>query len=417
MTVQVDRVSPRRQIGNRMVVLAAALVFAALHVYGVGVLRLYGFNIAPWDLSFFVILLLWLFCLARVRYVRLNAHVLVGLFFATLFTIWIGIEALRSPMPDRGFTLFLQQLRNVGIFLVVATLMSHEALLQLNRVVFRVGFVIAAVALILFGNAMVHRTVILATPSLWRPEPQIGYLVDQGGVIRLIGLARDPNFYSLWMAPLLLAGLTLRQSPEKWVGSLFMGLSIVFAMSRTFILVFVISTIFLFFCTWKVSGRGGLRPYFSAILSSLIVICISGSLLARFADISVWDVIRRRYQLIFEAPRWIVWERLLAYLPDNVLFGIGSRGVQVALGGMYSHNSYLDLIIETGVVGFAIWAALTLVVTVDAIRVASYALAIPWVHAWFIMLGMFFAFSLVYNPFYWIIAGIILSLATNCDRE
>jgi len=103
------------------------------------------------------------------------------------------------------------------------------------------------------------------------------------------------------------------------------------------------------------------------------------------------------------------WSYLLGLIVDRPVLGYGLRTAE-HMFGRYSHSSYLDVLFETGLIGFALWLGFAMVVLKrGASRSQREFDMLPWFHVWLLTLLMFFDFSLLYNPFSWIVAGVLLA--------
>jgi len=381
------------------------VLFISFHMYGVGVIEFFGLSIAPWDWTVLGLVFLWVILLPY-RPLRIRRNFVPALILALFFTLLLAISAFRSPQPERALTMILLQLRNLVLLLFIGTWFSDVNMLgSLNRKLFWIGGIIASFAVLMYVSALTRYSEILSNPSQWKPG--IGYILDQGGVLRLIGFARDPNFYSLWVAPSFLAGLSLTFSPLRLVMMIIIiGISLVLAMSRGFALAFSISTVILIVALLAIRRRSVYvkRLVGAATISAIIAIALTSVIGYDFSS-----MLEKRIELISQSPRYAMWHQILGEMSEtrNPLIGAGLRGAEEILKGAYSHNSYLDVLFETGLVGFLIWIFLISYTTMCALKRIKYQEWLPWIHSWFILLVMFVFFSLVYHPFTWLLIGIL----------
>ena len=384
--------------------LMVLMLLVSFHLYGVGVLKFYGLSIAPWDWAI-VVLVFLMASVPVLRTVRIRSSFTPVLFLAFLFTTWMGVSAFFSPQPDRALTMLLLQVRNLVLLLVIGTLFSNITSVELlNRKLLWVGTLIAGLALLMYISAWFRYSEIISSRELWKPG--IGYELDQGGVLRLIGFAGDPNFYSLWIALPFFVGFTRRFSLQNLFAVIVIGLSVALAMSRGFALAFLISVVLLFFAQLITRARS--MGYIKKLLVGMVIVTIGmvGLYFVASYDLSQFA---QRVELVSKTPRWAMWEQLCEGLTEkwNAIVGTGLRGTEEALEGGYSHNSYLDVIFETGLIGFAVWSSIIVYVTIFALERTKELQWLPWVHTWLVILVMFGFFSLVYNPFPWLLAGVL----------
>ena len=380
------------------------VLFVSFHTYGVGTIELFNLSIAPWDwvilgLSFIYIILV----LYKTFYIRKS--LVITIIFALLFAFSLCLSAFFSPQPERALTMILLQIRNVMLLLVIGTLFSRaDTIESINKKIFWTGGIIASLAVLMYLSALSHYSEILPDPSRWKPG--VNYILDQGGVLRLVGLSKDPNFYSLWMAPSFLAGLSLPFSLPRLVMMIVLGLSLALTFSRGFTLALFISSVILTIFILLIKKRlVYVKRLFSVItIFTVIAVCLASVMGYDF--LSKWE---KRLELARQAPRYAMWQHILDEMAEtwNPLIGAGLRAAEETLEGMYSHNSYLDTLFETGLIGFLVWVSLIIYVTLCALRRIKYPEWLPWVHTWLILVVMFAFFSLVYHPFPWLMAGIL----------
>lgn len=202
------------------------------------------------------------------------------------------------------------------------------------------------------------------------------------------------------------------------LGILMVGLSCILAMSRGFILAFVVSTVLLL-STIKILRKKGYQACSRYIARTVVILSLAAivAMLLQLFGFDLWGFFSKRIELATQTPRFAMWSHLISGMKENwnPLFGAGLRGAQETLGGLYSHNSYFDVLYETGLPGFALWLSTLGYVTVIALGRIRNVQLLPWIQTWLVLLVMFGAFSLVYNPFPWLIAGVLCASPLKCE--
>lgn len=327
---------------------------------------------------------------------------------ALLFAIWVGIQAFRSPQPVRGLTMLLITLRDIGLLFIIATAVAQtESLRQMNRALFVFGTIFATISIVLFFVMTRQRELILADPRLWKPA--IGYEVGPKA-IRLMGLSGDSNFYSLWLFPSFACGLSVKMRPTwlKWAGIGVIGLSLFLALSRTFAIAFVTSSVFVvFLIVANPRIRKSQWPYAKSLIAGIFVAGAAALIWSHYRWNAFQSLSSRFEDLSSGHHRFEYWSLLLQKGTGNLFLGGGLRSAETLLEGMYSHNSYLDMLIETGLFGLLVWGALIFLVTKRGIKQLRHVEFAPWIHSWFLLMIMLLSFSLVYNPFFWMLAAVV----------
>jgi hypothetical protein len=391
---------------KRIFFFSVLALLITMHLSGLSFLYIGGsIKLAPWDILTVLIFGVWLLGLSRGR-ITISRNFLLSILFVFLFTVWIGVEAFRSPDPIRGFTMFLIMVRNFILFVVIGSLAGQmNTLAPLHRTLFLTSGAIAFISLFLFISSSKNFVSIVLDPLQWRPG--IGYVLDQGGILRLVGFAEDPNFYSIYAVLALFLGFSLNKCRFKWLGISLIGLSLILANSRSFFLVFSFSLVTLMLFT-LIKREKALWTYTRTVCISLLIVAGSGAIWSYFQG-DLLEKVLRRFSIMRQSGRFDMWQSLMTDGFDDIWLGTGLRGAEVLLNGMYSHNSYLDLLVETGLVGFSLWMCFVCFITIKGAGKINKLEMIPWFHIWILLLPMMFAFSFLYNPFFWMIAAIVSS--------
>ena len=381
------------------------LLFISFHLYGIGVIEMGDLSIAIWDVLIIIFFITYIIINKLFNCsVKISSLPLIFVVLSTIFTLWILARALISPLPEGAFTMAAIQVLNLCTVVILA-FSSRIDLSRLNHRILWVAAGLSVLAIALYVSAVLQYRRIIADPSLWRPS--IGYIIDQGIVPRLTGLAKDPNFYSLWMSIPIAVGMYCgRRSMLLWVP---VALSVLMTLSRTFFIVLFFSLLFfvLIFITNK------FRKYYIArslmIISILIIILISSFFWIDHDQ----NIIHKRITIPENATRFLHWATVSGQLHEqwNPLIGNGLRSTQILLGGKYSHSTYLDVLFETGLIGFSLWVLILgfiAVISFQQIRRVNDAL-IPWVYAFVFLFIYFFSFSLLYHPFVWMVMGVLVN--------
>ncbi len=257
-------------------------------------------------------------------------------------------------------------------------------------------------------------------------------LVEGGVTPRIIGLARDPNFFGFTALFSLFTLVFAAKLPWqiRWIGTAILLTAIFFSGSRMLAGSFAVGTLSL--AVLLMISR---RP---ELLRQMLLNMVPGAVIAvvllplwfqiPVADSNLGSVMFQRYGLRLETPRTELWAATIEEINSTGatspvegstfdqtgrwIIGSGLRSNQIALDGKYSHNSYLDLLGETGLVGLLLWVAMTAAVTFRGIKELRRGSAVaPWVALWVSALVFMFGFSLLAAPYYWFIAAVIAGLA------
>lgn len=393
-----------------------AIIVFSFHMWGVKVFYFKGISIAPWDIATLLIAFLWLGHGYK-HPIRFPKTLRSAALIMILLIVWISLQALRSPEPDRAVTMILLILRDLMLLIMVGSMVTYiENMEKLNKVVFLLGAVIASVSLILYlanvdvtGSRRPFGGIILMS------EPQSGF----GQILRLLGFARDPNFYAMFISISFFCGLVTKRVGwiVRWGGLLVIAMSLVLALSRT-ALVAVPLSMFLFLVASSLStGHLGVLPrrYLRSSLAvagvGLVVVIGASFLNDRYVEQAL-----ARFASSPDTPRIQMWSDLASDL--NVLvMGGGLRSAEVALEGRYSHNSYLDITFETGVIGMLLWLAfVAYVCRIALVLIRTTPEMAPWVQSLLMVLLMMITLSILFHPIFWVVSAVVLAQGSRAGK-
>jgi hypothetical protein len=405
-------------ITTKIAIGSVLLLYLSFHLWGLGVLKvpvpgLGVMHLTHWDVAALVIAYFWLVQAMRAPIVITNA-MRVTFALAVIFFLWVVVSAVRSPEPFRGATMVGLLLRDLVVLFTVSTLTARlQTLDSLNRGVFYIGAVIAAVATLLY--------LVNASPDLDAADPAgkhafggIILFVGEFNALRLVGFAKDPIYFSLLISVALFCGLSSVGINRLvlWSGLLLIGVAAMLTFSRMWVL--AMPTVFLsvWLVLWLTHAHSFptrrvalLLLFVVGLFAIMMVVGLPG------ADVQSW--VASRIDALATTPRFARWELLLNQ-DTNFLLGAGLRSSEIILG-QHSENSYLDLIFEMGVVGFVVWAALTAYITSRLVLMAGRRPSItPWLMAWATLFVYFMGVSFIFHPLYWMVAGLALG-QTSAD--
>jgi hypothetical protein len=222
-------------------------------------------------------------------------------------------------------------------------------LATLNRRILKVAAGMGAVAIALYVPAILSYDQTAPDGSPWMPS--VGYYMEHGSVPRLTGLARDPNFYSLWMSIPLMVGIVHgRRSIVLWLPVVF---SVLMTLSRTFVVSLFFSSIALLLIL--------LFNQTTRIYAARLLLVPTMLVMILFAYIFLIDIEQKimyyRTSTLTDNPRMKFANEILSEISEswNPIIGNGLRSAQVLLRGHYSHSTYLDILLETGLGGLFLW--------------------------------------------------------------
>lgn len=375
-------------------------VAAVLLVFTLSFFRIYeiapivGVSITVVDIAIGLLGLAWLGLVLvrrRIAIPRRGIHLLVA---GAAFVCYLVLRAPPSAVPREAVTFVLLAVRDLALVGLVVSTLEASALDRVNRAVYRISVVMATGAILAYLLVLT-----VADP----PDILLQTVMNLDWIqARSRWLVGDPNFFSLYLTLGVLVGAHRLWRTRRW--SLVPGLgvltvAILIAGSRTVVLLFVGFAVLITIWRWITLSSVRSPDSFARLVAGaaliVAVLMISG----------VW---KRFVSVSFD--RFGLWRQVIESIDvSTLLFGEGLRASQVLLDG-YVHNSYLEILHDTGLVGLTIYGIVVGTVLVPAGRdvLHNYDLPVfPWVVMLLFVLGFMIPFSFELRPIVWLVLAVL----------
>ncbi|MBC1793066.1 O-antigen ligase family protein [Listeria booriae] len=251
---------------------------------------------------------------------------------------------------------------------------------------------------------------------------EMGVLIDRG-FARLMGLTNDPNIFVFINMLFIAYFLTHR---EKWwnlLGGFIVILCVMLTLSRGAIISLVIV---LMLCLLV----GSLKSKLLMIIGSVVFFFIANFFFIQFMEVSLWELMVERFDTVGEdggSGRFDIWSDGLVYFLNKPLLGIGSfnfQGYHSFADGkaIFMHNSFLEILVETGIVGMIFYTIAILGILWTLLKAALEDREQWWlVIALIGYLSMMTSLSLVLNEifffFFALVARSLKEKEANIERR
>jgi hypothetical protein len=358
---------------------AFALVYLSVHLHGVAAfLGIPGLSdLGLWPIALALSCLLYVLSGHRLR---LSYEVLCLVLFFSLALL----SLCRGEYIGYGLAVCVSVLLNTLLFGFMHASDFDER--QIRQFLLDANGIISALSIVLFF--LLLDEAIAARGTAFRAG--IGVVTDRGILPRLAGLHGDSNFFALLSAAGLMVGLFDSELRRRWLVFVIAG-AITLSMSRSVIAGTAIAYVI---CRGVISGQLLRLGLLLVLVGAIVVVVVPGEALSLVIE-------RRLHGIVGDESRFNLWLPIVTRF-DLVWFGNGLYAIKAALG-RFSHNTFIDVLVEIGPMGLALY-----VVFLGAIFVRAIARRRSTEAAWvFLCVLTLPFFSLLYNPVLFIAAGLI----------
>lgn len=379
------------------------ITLVALHLQGLLEVDIGGgVQVAPWNIAIVIGVVLAGLYLTRGQPLEwVQGPPMVPVLAYGVLGGWMLLTVLWSSQALVSLATAVAQIGNVLVFtaLVTATL-NDRSVDRLNSMVFYIGALIAVVSLGLFLPVLARYP---ALPG----KAGLGWIFDRGLALRLQGFASDPNFFTMYLSLSLFCGLAGGSIAKRFPGLVAIGIALFLAMSRSIglavVLVLVATPLIL-----AIRDRYVMRWYVRRTAPVLAVLGVA-AVSAIVAVAPIRQFVIARIGSVAQQSRIRKWGEALD-LGGNPFVGLGLRSVDESLGH-FSHNTYLDVFIELGVVGGVLWLVFVLGVALVGVRYCTGRRSVAWLQGWLALVLASSTFSWLYNPLFAVVAGVVIAVA------
>jgi len=182
-------------------------------------------------------------------------------------------------------------------------------------------------------------------------RPGYGYSIDRGVLLRLVGFADDPNFFSVAASLSLFIGLSRSNFKCRNFFLMLIAISMFFTFSRSGLLAIMVGLVFAF--------RNRISPRYFWTLLTLFIVSLVGYFLygsiVSLLNLSAESVVDRSIEGGFLSRFNLIGMILTRSSLEFFGNGIGSAK---ALLGIHSHNTFFDFLFEGGYIPGFIYLAI-----------------------------------------------------------
>lgn len=393
---------------QNLAVITVSIVLLSLYFNGVLFIKITArTNISLWHVAAILVILIHF---SRAQCLTVTRHFFNTFSLGILFFMYLCVQASRSFQPVRSVTMLLSMLLDLALFWIIggAKNTKHD-LHRLNCTVFTIGVIVSVLTLALYFLALTENP---ALPIIERLNiSEIVGEVDRGRTIRIRGFSGDPNFFALYLSLPFFCGFTANiRILKKFLGIFLISLTFFFTYSRGLFVCLISSTLLLAFFSRHTKYTYLRHALLPIIAFSAFVLMIILPPFASFRPMA-WQTSRFNLVSIHSIPRISSWSILLTKFHHiwHALIGFGLRSAENTLG-IFSHNTYIDLLFDTGIFGSLLWMIFMFsVFRKIRITINENPDILPWIHSLILILFSFLFYSLLHNPILWTVSAVIMS--------
>lgn len=290
-----------------------------------------------------------------------------------VFCIYASSTTLFSIDTNNGIRMALGSFLTFFCYISVKTYLSAPriTLSKIQNAYYYASAFFISTSLIMYANGFIS---IDGNYHLFEHVRISGILVERA-MPRLIGPLQDPNIFSMYASPFFFY-LLLKVKKNK-LDSFFLlltTLSIFLTLSRGGIIGIIVSLI-LFLIFKAISFIYKAKINFKNLVKTLIVLTIFFFIIISMLKHSYFsDFIKNRVNSFSSGSgRFEIWINALFLWSENPIFGIGwynflYYNIEFFNRTNYVHNTFLEVLVETGILGFILYSTFHLLILYIIIR-------------------------------------------------
>lgn len=359
----------------------------------------FHFLISWKPVHFFVAFCILFLVHLRVIKVDKNVKILFSSFsvfyiYFCLTAVW-GDDLLESIKMILGMSFVL-----IAIW-VSSAIFSRLDSNEFRQIFSRVGAAVSLLTLLFYflGLVQYHNGQIAEKEIVW------GVLVEKG-VPRLVGIHSDPNFMALFALVFLFYFLNHSSTSSRLLFLVYFLIAVL-TLSRSGLMAMGVGFMVYILCTNRKAIKFALLSFMS------LFVCLV--LWLKDAEVLKPIIKARLSGLESGAGRFELWENGIQLFLDNPLFGVGlfqfrSEMLERFGSTMFAHNTYLGILVESGVIGLFLFLFFLSVVFFLLFIRRENGWALPTFAS---MLVMLLSLSLTAQPFLYIIVVFVSAFALS----
>lgn len=295
-----------------------------------------------------IALFIWIVSL---KYIKFNKIYFFEIVFVLLY-MYIVVSSLWSIDYALSLKLILGEIILLLSYFIIRYLSSTVTLEKFEDMFLHIAkfFTIASFILYIYGIVWYYVLESIPSESMYLNENSIGIfgLYLEGFMPRFRGLSESPNNY-FYIEFLVMVFLLYKKQTKFAILAI---ITLILTVSSTGALVLISISLFTLFN----------KKYIMKLFASIIIVIFSGYIFYIDNEFMHHLLNDRFDRTMSGSGRFDLWSYVMGYLNESPLFGYGANTSRVVLenfrGLQSAHNSFLDIWLTTGVIGFLLLLSL-----------------------------------------------------------
>ncbi|WKA53974.1 O-antigen ligase family protein [Planococcus shixiaomingii] len=331
-----------------------------------------------------------------------------------VFFIFYSATGIFSKYPQDSIRLIMAINLVLVVYFIMRFIFSSISIIKLEKAISISGiwFNVLSIALFVYG------TYTLSFNFVGNGVRAYGILIDRG-VPRLIGTFSDPNIFAFGNFIFFYYYLTHLKEKGTKIGLLLSATTLLLTFSRGAYLAILLGGIILL-----ITSKTKIKVKIALFGPLFLYVLVTGA--SNFFNLNATQIVIDRFKASSSdngSGRLDLWNNGLTLFADNPLFGIGIYNYRSYSNAIfntdhYMHNTFLEVLTESGIFGFCLYLTIFLLVFYDFYIHRKSIIDTRYLFITLIsMLVLMNSLSLVANEVFFLIMAMIWRYLFEIDKN
>lgn len=324
-----------------------ALAMLMLSVYLGPIYLDLGFALKPYMIT---MMILFVISIKNFKIYKIKKHELM----IYVFYLYYAMTGIFSRYADKSIRLIIGIILNLILYNILKYFLYQVSLCSIKKTMSKIGLFYNIVALTLYVYGLID----LGFNFHGNGIRTYGVLLDRS-IPRLVGFHSDPNLFGYINILFVFFFLNNLDNKKNKIGALLSTIVIFLTFSRGILLGFFLGLIVNMFYLEKNTRKS------KSIIFPIIIFLVERTLYLT-TNINLVELLIGRFSATMSdggSGRSEIWRNGLSLFKQHPIFGIGiynflDYNIMVFGGRHYMHNTYLEILVESGLVGFILFLLL-----------------------------------------------------------